>query len=290
MRVAWIQDLPLGQGGASKTDEVIVWEGIRRGHHIHVVLPRTEISEADLTIISNAIAFPEDVLLKLKPRVVFLHDYWPLCKWRLLFPLKESCKACEQMEYARKLIGEAECVFWMSPMHRETWLKVLPELDEKRHALIPSAFSRSQVEELKQLRNSLPDESTVLGVNSLLPYKGRDLVLKYAEKHPDLRFTFVGASEGVSHLPSNCRFLGPQTWKSLLHMYATHEAVIHMPMLDPCSRVAVEAILSGKRLIANKCVGLMSFFNYEPPSSEKVEELVLNSAKKFWIKVEEVME
>ena len=288
MNISFLSDLPMGQAGAASTDEVIVSEGIRRGYDVHVVLPGMEIREADIYIVSNATLFPREVLLRLKPRVVFLHDYFPLCDFRLLYPMQPKCKGCKNQEYTLKFLQESKLVCFMSLLHFDSWCYSLPEIKELNYELIPSAFSKGQVEELKALQNSMPDKDTVLGINSLLPYKGRNLVLKYAQEHQNLRFTFVGA-EGVEMLPQNCRYIGPQPWRTMLHMYATHEVVIHMPMLEPCSRVACETLLSGRKLIANRCVGVLSYFKFEIPNAAEVENLVSHSAERFWAKVQEVM-
>jgi len=286
MRVAWISDTSFFGGGAGRTDQEIILEGIRRDYDIYICLPRTEVHESDVYIISNAVQFPKEFLTKLSPRIVFLHDWFPLCDYRLLYPMQEKCKGCKNRGYTLKLLQGSKLVFFMSRLHMDGWTWALPEVKDLPYELVPSAFSKSQVEELKTLRNSMPDENTVLSVNGLLPYKGRDLVLKYAEEHQNLRFTFVGASEGVEQLPKNCRYIGPQPWKSLLHMYAVNESLIHLPQLEPCSRVVCESLLAGKRLIANRCVGLLSYFDYRVPTPEEVEKLVLVAGENFWSSVE----
>ena len=101
MRVAWLQDMDVfsSGGGAELTDRAHIVEGIRQGHDIEILLPRDaqDLAWADVVVISNAVGWPVDLLSNIAPRyVVFLHDYWALCKWRLFYPMQEKCLDCFQ--------------------------------------------------------------------------------------------------------------------------------------------------------------------------------------------------
>ena len=141
---------------------------------------------------------------------------------------------------------------------------------------------RTFEETLKQLFATEKMPGTVLGVNSLLPYKGRANVLKYAAEHPELRFRFAGAAEGEGGLPANAEYLGPVTETRLKQLYAESEGFIHLPATpQPCERSCIEAKLSGCRMIINGMVGISSYPEWRLPDTEFAKWLS-ESAAKTW--------
>lgn len=293
MKILWIQDLDpfSNQGGAQKTDKEIVIEGIRRGHNVDVLLPRGEFPEPreyDLAVVSNATTFPKDKLEKVKPAVWYLHDYYPLCHWRLNFPMQEFCMNCPNREEASLLLERAELIIWMSPLHRRSMLSVLPGLEEHPYALVPSAidFSRFHTD------NGIHAKPfTVIGVNSLLPFKGQTTILTFASDHGELHFDFVG-SEKPPNLPSNCSVLGSISTKELTKAYQEHESFVHLPETpQPCERTPAEFLYCNPngKLITNRNVGLLSYPGIVEDGklhSERIFDLVTTSTKKFWEAVE----
>ena len=93
MKVGWLQDfdpMALHGGGGEKSDRAVILEGIRRGHDIEVIVPGTPAwGPWDLVVVSNASVYnPQKILdaVKRQPYVFYIHDYWPLCRWRLFYP------------------------------------------------------------------------------------------------------------------------------------------------------------------------------------------------------------
>ncbi len=290
MKVVYIQDMdPLAsQGGAQLTDKTLIYEGLRRGHRIEILVPETFHNDynADLVLISNATRFDPRVLRPAEgktPYVVFHHDY-NYCRFRLYFPLQEKCKSCPYLPAWRKLFDEAQLNIFMSPLHRDAYLAVAPELSDMPNELCPSLLDPAEWPKSELSRTA----GTVLAVNSLVPYKGRANVLAYAEKHPALKFTMAGASEGEGDIPPNASHIGLVTDAKLRELYGTHERFIHLPPTPmPSERTCIEARLSGCGMILNPLVGITSYRQWELPDDE-FRSWLATRAENLWKVIEKL--
>lgn len=292
MKVAFYQDLNIFAvgGGAQLSDQSVFMEGIKRGHDVKLVLPETfnaiDTSKFDLAIISNAVRFSREQLQKITqiPYVMYIHDYFPLCRYRLFFPAVDRCKKCVNKEFATDLLTRSALNIFLSPAHKNLWAKIIPEVKQHPSYLHPSPID---VEMFKPL--DVPRKvNSVIGVNVLLPFKGSANIIDYAEKHPEMSFTFVGGMEGNIQLPPNCKFIGPMPYEKLPELYSQSEYCIHLPSsVDPFCRVVAEAYLSGSKLIVNKNVGATSYKWFK--SREQVKKHVSESPKRFWREIEKVI-
>lgn len=299
LRVAWVQDLNfwVQPGGAERTDKQIVIAGLRRGHEIDTITPErfppASTIKCDLVVFSNIHTLMQtnkeqmEKLAEQKPFVMWHHDYW--CRFRLYYPMLEKCKRCIYLPPWRKLYGRSTLNIWMSPLHRDANLFSMPELATRPYALVPSGLNPK---DYTHEQTADPEPNTVIGVNSLFGFKGSVNVLKYAEKHPELSFTFAGGSE-VTMLPPNCRYVGFKEREELLKLYAEHEALIHLPSTCmPCDRVIAEFLIANPKgkLITNNCVGILSYPNVVQDGKvnrEEIIRLVSTGPQTFWEKVEE---
>jgi len=191
-----------------------------------------------------------------------------------------------EQSLALRLLSQSKLIVWLSPLHRQYWLRSCPELEDHPYALIPPCVDPWLFEEARanvgRLRN------TALGVNCLLSFKGRQNVLEYARRHPEVNFTFVGGRDNPSGpLPPNCRYIGPKPRSEMPKLYATHDYFIHLPSTpQPGERTVLEAYFSGAKLILNELVGILSY-RLDWSNRQAVKRLVLEAPAKFWDKVEE---
>lgn len=294
MRFAWIQDLsPMTEGGGAQlTDRSHIVEGIRRGHDLTLVTPQGDINALFIddspVIISNMMAgFQLDVFQHLiqrnKPCIWFFHDYQPICKYRLFYPMLNKCKSCQRREMWLPILLEAKLLIWLSPLHRESWLFMCPELETKPYALVPSPVDP------KQFYNMNLDRDGVVAVSSLYPFKGRQNVLQWATEHPNQKITFVGGNPVPDEpLPSNCQDIGQQSFWTLNEIYNRHKAILHLPNTpQPFERSICEGFLAGCDIIGNSLIGALSY-NW-CKSREQVAEHCGNSSKLFWDRIEEAL-
>ena len=294
MKMSWIQDLDFMSqgGGAQNTDRAHFVEGIKRGHDMNVVIPQVDLNtlfaDNSPVIISNMMAgfhlgLFQNLVQKGKPCIWFFHDYQPLCKYRLFYPMLEKCKSCYRKETWLPIFLKARFLIWLSPLHRKSWLWACPELEQKPYAIVPSPIDSSQFYDMK-----LPREGTVC-VSSLFKFKGRRHVLQWTREHPDQEVDFVSGNPVPGEpLPPNCHDVGQVPFWQMNEVYNRHKVFLHLPDTpQPFDRTVPEAYLAGCDIIGNKLVGALSYDWFK--SRKEVAEHCSNSPKLFWEKVEEAL-
>ena len=295
MRVAYIQDLNpfLHGGGAQATDQEIVKEAFRRGYDVDLITPENfHEPQCDLVIFSNCHALMYNMgsnMLKIAekaPYVCFHHDYF--CKYRLFYPMEEKCKSCVYLGPWRKLYHNSVLNIFMSPLHREGFLYVMPELEKYPYALVPSCINPKDYE-CKEVID--PKENQVCGVNVLLDFKGKNNIVKYVQQHPELSFIFAGGVEGEVLLPHNAKYVGPKSREELVKLYAESEYLIHLPSSSPFDRIPVEFLIANPKgkLITNRNVGSLSYEGVVENGKLNRQELirlVSTAPQTFWNEVE----
>lgn len=309
MKVVFIADhncLGGEGGGAEMSEREVIMEGIMRGYDIHIVSPSspilsannlnqflTFIADVDLAVIGNASRFSRQLLEKITETteyVFYVHDFFPLCHYRLYFPDLDKCKTtCKNLPFTKKFMLNSSLNIFLSPLHFRVWQRVIPELADAPYHLHPSTIDpeRFRPLEVPKVPNS------VLGVNSLLQFKGRDNVLDYAKHHPDKTFTFVGGIEPGTKLLPNCHYIGWVPQVEMPGMYAQSEYVVHLPStVEPFSRICMEAYLCGAKIIGNKLIGAFSYPQFKSKSKRKkynrdeLAEWLVDGPKRFWKRLE----
>ncbi len=292
MKITWIQDLEVftSGGGAQLTDRTHIIEGLRRGHSVDLLTPQSGLTtpDKDAFVISNASVFRfelfENLLTTNKPLIWFLHDYWPICKYRLFYPMQDTCKSCYLKERWLPVLLKAKLIIWLSPLHRESWLWLYPELKD-----IPYHLSPSPVEPHKFYPIDGIKREGIIAVESLHPFKGRANVLDWVINHPDKTVTFVGGNAYPNELlPPNARQLDFVPYGAMNEQYNQHEHLLHLPQSpSPFDRTTVEAYLAGCKIIGNELIGALSYDWFK--SREEVAEHCRESPKEFWKKIKEVL-
>lgn len=293
MKIIFAQDFDFisHSGGAQLTDRAHFLEGIRRGHDIQLWTPSNQFYQHDFTpgtkfIASNPIFLGTDtfqVLLDKKIAYVWLfHDYSPLCKYRLLYPMQAKCRSCYLKERWLPYLMAAKMLIWLSPLHRESWLRVCPELEPLPYHLAPAPVDPDQFFDMKLER------SGAVAVESLYPFKGREKVLKWAEAHPEVEISFVGGNP-EPHVPllPNCRDVGIIPSGKMNEVYNRSEIFLHLPQNPmPFDRTVAEAYLAGCKIIGNQLIGALSYSWFT--SRELVAEECRKSSQDLWQALEEV--
>jgi hypothetical protein len=266
MKIAWIQDFDIFTtgGGAQLTDRTHVEEIIRRGHEVKLLTPQTHFDLemfADTLVVASNPNFLQPIFFEKLvdeglPFVYFFHDYWPICKWRLFYPMSDSCKeACPEKPRWINILQQAEMLVFMSPLHRESILWLCPELERIPYQLSPSPV---------QSKNFWPiglKRQGVIGIESLNSFKGRAAFLQWVLEHPDTPVTAIGGNEYPEMpLPSNVTYIEQVPQHKLNQLLNEHEALLHLPVSpSPFDRTCAEAIYAGCKIIGNDLVGALSY-------------------------------
>ena len=290
----WTQDFDVltAGGGAQLTDRAHFLEGLKRGHNLSMWTPQSEISvdevsQDTLVLASNPCFLSANVFHMLKSRGVdyiwFFHDYAPACKYRLFYPMRTTCKSCYLKERWLPVFIASEMIIWLSPLQRESWLWLYPELESTPYYLSPSPVDVDSFFDM-----GLPRQGVIV-VEGLHPFKGRAHILRWIEGNPGVKVTAVGADPTVaSGLPPNVEVINYVPYGQMNELYNRHEALLHLPQSpSPFDRTTVEAYLAGCRIIGNINIGALSYPWFK--SREEVRDHIKNSSKEFWEQVEATM-
>ena len=212
----------------------------------------------------------------------FLHDYWPVCKVRLFYPMLAKCKTCYRKENWVPILAGAGLLVWLSPLHRKSWLYMCPELRRVPCAIIPSTVDPEMFYDMK-----LPRAGNV-AVNSGVEFKGRYVFYKYAEDRPREQFTLVGQADGRP--PQNVKLVGQVAYQGMNALYNSHETFVHLPENPmPFDRTIVEALLAGCKVVSNKNVGALSWPEIMSGDKDGIKVLMKSANSSFWAMAERVL-
>ncbi len=288
MKIAWLQDQDIFAfpGGAEMNDAAHFREGLRRGHDLYLVGPQVPFSQPEALIVSNCLSFDRKRLTDMidsAPAVFFFHDYI-FCKYRLFYPYTEKCGSCDSTRWWLELFLKAKLLIWLSPLHRNATLLALPELENIPYALIPSAINPERFLKEKEVIR----QDAYLSVNSLFPFKGRENIIAFAEKHPDRLFHIISQEE-ETNLHGNIVVLPPQTYDLMPKVYRLYKYYLELPATpQPFNRTCVEAKLSGCKIITNDLMGATSWPWFKEDAGYIAEELRA-APTRFWTAVERAL-
>lgn len=290
MKIAWLQDIdPMTHpGGAQQNDKRHIVAGLGRGHDIDIFLPaffnKNAFEWAEMAVLSNTTNFAAEAftnLLRAKiPYVWFFHDFAPLCKIRLFYPMLEKCKDCFRKPQWMDSWQGASLLVWLSPLHREAWLYACPELEEMRYELVPSAIDPDRFFDMGK------DRRGTVAVNATTDFKGAQAFLEWTQAHPEEPVTLVGGNPEHTVFPRNVTVLDGVPPHDMNELYNSHERFVHLPLnVGPFDRTIAEAYLAGCTVIGNKNVGALSwpFFS---KGRDAVREAVRQAPETFWTAIE----
>lgn len=291
MKITYIQDLcpNCNGGGGQLNDRAKIEEGIKRGHKINVVTPQNinqQNIDCDLLIISNHVSFPKEIMNQLcsKYPYVFYHKDYNFYPYRLYFYKGEECKKFPDKGWWSRLYNNAKGHIWLSPLHRDHFLYIFPEL-EKFKSCIPSSID---TEMFKPVEGVERKQNTVIGINSLAEFKGRYNVYNYCLAHPEMQFTFVGEGPEIN-LP-NVNYIAFVRNEDLPKLYSQFEYAIALNCTsEPFGRVLVEARLCGCKIITNELYGAFSYPDMDYNNIEKLKSQLSLASIAFWEEIGEIM-
>lgn len=279
MKICLFNDLPVQVGfgsGAELSIRAFIDEAVRRGHSVDCFTAQTAnrpFEGYDLAVVKNVMSFNEAQLkeiLKL-PVINWPSDYHH-CKWRLFYPMLDKCRRCRGLIRTNALVLGAVLNVFLSPLHREAYEHVIPELKHMDNVHLSPPYVNPSL--FKPVRGVARNENTCMGVNVLLSFKGAQRAVQFAREHPEMTFNFFGgAGDGwEDRLPENAFYMGRVLQEALPALYSQASHLLELPNTpQPCNRVPFEAALCGvKRFIVNRNVGAFSYKWMRRPSRKKV--------------------
>ena len=274
-------------GGAQLTDRAHILHGLRQGHDVAIAVPEgpaPAIDVVDGVVVSNGQAFPLSTFQELAagtvPYVFFLHDFWPMCKYRLYYSQEDKCRECYLKPRWLPILQKARLLIWLSPLHREAWLHSQPELEGHPYALVPSPVDPGKFYDMGLERRG------TLAVDAGVGFKGGDNFIAWAKAHPEEPITLVGGNPENRELPPNVTLQGTVAYEHMVREFNNHVRFLHLPSnTQPFERTVAESILAGCKVTANKNVGALSWPFMHQGREAVAQDLSLAPAR-FWAALE----
>jgi glycosyltransferase involved in cell wall biosynthesis len=261
--------------------EFMMAEGLKRGHTIHTFTNQTmrDLTGYDFVIPKNVTTFGDRVLNLKEPVINWPSDY-TFCRWRLFYKQGSGCRECKGVRQYASLFNNAVLNIFLSPLHKSAYEHVYPKMSES--ICLPSPI---EVERFKPL-NIPRQPNLVVGVNSLLPFKGINTVLDFAAQNHDKKFIFYGGKpDQPFRMPPNASYAGLQPNERLPEIYSAAEYFIHLPETpQPFERTVAEAYLCGCKLLINPLVGAVTYDWWTDRDS--VRKHVGEAAGQIWNELE----
>lgn len=290
--IDWVADynfLATLAGGAEMSDRKAYIYGLKKDHELSLIVPENAnqwtTESAELIIVSNAARYGFQWLFKkiaTKPYIMYLHDYWPLCDYRLFYPMQEKCKKCKNLEQVKQVLLNSMLNIFLSPLHLESWCFVIPELKDHPHHIHPSPVDLEMFKPMKEIKRN-PKAGLVINAAA---FKGAKNTVEYCKNHPEITFTFVGSPVEKIRLPSNCAHIGFVSPMKMPGMFAQANYYVELPDTpQPFNRTVLEArLMEVPHLILNKNIGAASYPWFKKDLTivrKNIEEAV----PKWWDKV-----
>jgi len=312
LKVAWLADCIFGpkdfnkhqvQGGAEKTDELIINHGRSLGHQIDVVVPEGSainptaqpmkepneiLKRADLVVISNAFYHHIELVnwvVENKKFVKYEHDA-TFCMYRnpncQLNCLSKGMKLCNPPFY-HKLFSKAALTIFLSPLQRGMHLNWFKKDIKGKHATIPAPLARGQFSP-----NPDPEKQKngcYLYIGGIVPAKGIKQIVQDFQNHPEKVF-FAGPVYQLEHLrlikDNGFNYLGEVPYDEVPALMQQYEFNLQYQTayIEMHGRTIIEAMASGCKIVAKDSsrIGALSWGLKAPELVEKCYE----APKLFW--------
>jgi hypothetical protein len=295
MNVSWIADfdfLANLAGGAEMSDREAYIYGMKKNHIMQLFTPQSARGFApditDFSVISNASQFDLNWILNavcVKPYIAYLHDYWPLCKYRLFYPMLEKCKKCKNIEIVRKFAMNSVFNIFLSPLHFDAWCFAIPELKDHPHHIHPSPVNLDLFKPDPNIKRN-PNAGLVINAAA---FKGAKNTIEYCGKHPSITFTFCGGKP-AGPLPANCAFIGYVPTPKMPSVFNQASYYVELPdTIQPFNRTVLEArLMEVPHIIINKNIGAASY-DWFKSDTVTIRKHIEEAVPSLWKKIEELV-
>lgn len=276
MKILLISDFGLHHtvGGAQRSNQLIIDEGVKRGHEISVFHYDGDISlfnrDYDWVISSNLEAISQMIgnviewFDGLPNHVRLEHDMNRYLSNDRRYVLWRNCKAS----------------FFLTKFHYQCFLKHYGDYF-RNVDFVPDPIDRSFYD------RSSKREDVILYTGFMHPLKGTDQFIEFVKQNPDKRFLVAGWGDSYEgKLPlRNVTFLGQIDHYEMPDLYNAAGAYYHKPPIyEPFCRSAGEAMVCGvPEMLVNDIIGSVHMRDENP---EDFAESCYNAAATFWEKME----
>lgn len=281
MKVLLVSDFGIRHslGGAQRSNQLILDEGINRGHDISIYHYDTDQSVLwdtyDVIISSNL-----EVISKTNPMVLqycatannhvrLEHDFCRYLDNNVREYLYTSCKK----------------TFFLTNYHYKKFVEYYGNYFVNVE-IVPDPINKDVFYNMK-----LDRRDDILYVGFMHPLKGTDNFINYVINNTDKTFTVAGWGdsryEDFMRNASSVNFLGKVDYTDMMQLYNTHKQIYYKPEFDePFCRAIGEALMCGVEIIGDSDkIGSLYMYEEDPLNfASKCND----AAKTFWEILENV--
>ncbi len=274
MKVLWIADFGIKHniGGAQRTNEYIIEEGVNQGHKI------TQFNyDSPLDLLT------EEYDLVVSGNLEGLYKSQPVFSYIIKHPnhvrYEHDSNSYLPQKMREELFASAKHSLFLSQYHHEVFKELYGDIFHG----VDVVTSPIDTEIFKDCGEDR--EEAILYIGYMHIFKGTQNFFNYVLKNPDKKF--VMASWGDSHLEKaarcfkNIRWLGKRDYKEMPAMFNQYtEMYYHPEKFEPFCRAVGEALLCGIKVNASENIGAMD--DYNKYGIDALRQMCSGAAKKFW--------
>ncbi len=275
MKILLVSDFGIAHslGGAQRSNQLILNEGIERGHDISIYHYDTDSSllweNYDIVISSNL-----EMISRTNPMIIqycsaspnhvrLEHDFCRYLDNNIREYLYENCAK----------------TFFLTTYHYKKFVEYYGDYF-RNVEIVPDPISKDRFYDME-----LERKDDILYVGFMHPLKGTDNFINYIINNKDKTFTVAGWGdsryEDCMVSEPNVNFLGKIDYVDMVQLYNSHKQMYYNPDFDePFCRAVGEALMCGVDIIgdSNK-IGSLHMYQDDPASfADKCD----NAAKTFW--------
>lgn len=273
MKVLLVSDFGVKHtsGGAQRSNEIIIKEGISRGHK---VVPfhydssfSTLLDKYDVVISSNL-----EVMTRYAPQLV--RDIPELDNH---VRLEHDSNLYWDNDFRKRFWASCKISFFLTEFHHKFFKEMYGDIFPNVR-IVPDPIDESFYDR-KEIRSNL-----IGHVGFFHELKGTQNFIDFAKHNRDKKFVVAGWGEDkwVSKIKSldNVEFIGKLEHKDMAKFYNTIEYLYYNPNCnEPFCRSVGEALLCGVKILGDSSrIGSLHMYN----SDNKYREKCINASKNFW--------
>ena len=277
MKILLISDFGLYHtpGGAQRSNQIIVDEGISKGHDIKCFHYDSEVRlleekydiviSSNLETISNRYPRLVESIPSLDNHVRLEHDsnlYW-------------------NNDFRKHFWGSCKLSFFLTKFHHDFFVEMYGDIFPNVR-IVPDPIDSS----FKDLKLDRTDKIGYVGFMHYL--KGTDNFIDYVDQNKDKKFVVAGwgSEEYVNKIKDreNIEFLGKINHDQMLEFYNRIDSLYYNPVCnEPFCRAVGEALMCGTKIVGgSNRVGSLHMFNEDDNFKDKC----INAAANFWSIIE----
>lgn len=281
MNFLFISDFSLKHsiGGAQRSNDIILKEGVERGHSITILNIDTDEhdllnNDYDYVISSNLEAFS-----RYKPHVIkYIQD-----STRHVRLEHDMCRYLSN-EDRISLYGNCTKSFFLTQYHYDRFKEEYGDIF-KNVEIVPDPIDTSVFYDKKIER-----KDKILYAGFLHPLKGTDGFCKFIHDNPQLQFDVAGWGdpkyENFFNMKENVNYLGSVSYDEMPELFNSYLSFYYVPVIsEPFCRTFAEAHLCGiQNLYCNELIG--SLHDIRTYGNEEFINRCGKAQETFWEKIE----